>query len=73
MTEMLCGLLDLQREHLQKAADVFDENLDSLRQSIRHNPNLNVYKIPLQHHLLATQKEIAVPIEVCCRCGNGTI
>ena len=66
VTEMLCSLLDLQREHLQKTADMLDESLDVLRQSVRMNPHRMVYKMPLQHHLLATRKEIAVPIEVCC-------
>ena len=63
---MLCSLLDLQREHLQKTTDLLEENLEDFRQRVRMNPNLTVYKMPLQHHLLATQKEIAVPIEVCC-------
>ena len=66
VTEMLCNLIELQREHLTKTADVLRDNLDGLRQKVRTNPNLAVYKVPLQHHLLATKREIAAPIEVCC-------
>ncbi|XP_070581128.1 rho GTPase-activating protein 44-like isoform X2 [Ptychodera flava] len=64
--EKFVELVEQQADYHKRAAGVLDRMLPAMRELLEENPQRPVFGTSLESHLRVSEREIALPVEVCC-------